>query len=87
MPTIVVPPLMRDLTAGEARVRVPGRTVREAIDGLAERYPGVRSRLCAGTRLAPDLAVVVDGHLSRMGLLHPLEAQSEVRFIPAIEGG
>lgn len=93
MPTIVIPPLMRTLTDGESRVWVPGRTVREALLALEARFPGVYARLCADAgegedhRLAPDLAVVVDGQLSRRGLRHPLEDEAEVRFVTAIEGG
>lgn len=93
MPTIVIPPLMRTLTDGESRVWVPGRTVREALLALEARFPGVHARLCvddpAGKnhRLAPDLAVVVDGQLSRQGLRHPLADGAEVRFVTAIEGG
>jgi sulfur carrier protein ThiS len=93
MPVIVIPPLMRTLTGGEARVQVAGRTVYEALQALEVRFPGVWARLCAddregeGHRLAPDLAVVVDGQLSRRGLRHPLEDKAEVRFVTAIEGG
>jgi sulfur-carrier protein len=90
MPTVVIPPLMRELTDGEARVQVAGRTVREALLALEARFPGVQARLRADGeehRLAPDLAVVVDGQLSRQGLRHPLEDGAEVRFVAAIEGG
>ncbi len=87
MPRVWIPPLMRDLTGGRAQVEVPGRTVRELIAELERRYPGTQARLCRGDRLAPDLAVAVDGRLSRLGMFQPLEQDSEVRFLPAIEGG
>ncbi len=87
MPTIVIPPLMRSLTDGEARVQVAGRTVGEAIAALDVQFPGVKARLCEGSSLAPELAVVVDGRLSRLGLLHLVGPENEVRFIAAIEGG
>ena len=78
---------MRDLTNGEARVEAPGRTVRAVVEALDARYPGIRDRLYAGEKLAPTLAVAVDGRLSRLGLLQPVTEASEVRFLPAIEGG
>jgi hypothetical protein len=31
--------------------------------------------------------VVVNGRISRLGLLQPVEDDSEIRFLPAIEGG
>jgi sulfur-carrier protein len=87
MATVVVPNLMRDLTGGRAKVEAPGRTIRAVIEALDERYPGVRARLCDGDALAPVLTVAVDGKLSRLGLLQPVGKMSEIRFLPAIEGG
>ncbi len=87
MPIVWVPPLMRDLTGGVPWVEVSGRSVREVVDELERRYPGVRARLCEGERLAPGLAVAVDGRMSRLGMFAPVEERSEVRFLPAIEGG
>jgi sulfur-carrier protein len=87
MATVVVPSLMRDLTGGLARIQVPGRTVRAVIDALDERYPGTRARLCDGDALASVLTVAIDGKLSRLGLFQPVGEASEIRFLPAIEGG
>jgi sulfur-carrier protein len=87
MATVVIPTQMRDLTGGVARVEVPGRTVRAVIEALDARYPGTKSRVCDGDALAPVLTVAVDGKLSRLGLLQPTGETSEVRFLPAIEGG
>lgn len=78
---------MRDLTQGEARVEAPGRTVRDVIEALDERYPGVQARLCDGDALAGTLAVVIDGKLSRRGFFQRVVDESEIRFVPAIEGG
>ncbi len=87
MAIVVIPTLMRDLTDGEARVTAPGRTVGTVIEALEARYPGIKGRLCEGQRLAPTLAISVDGRLSRSGLRQPVKEDSEVRFLPAIEGG
>lgn len=87
MAIVIIPSLMRDLTDGAVRVEAPGRTVRAVIDALDARYPGVKARLCEGAALAPTLVVSVDGRLSRIGLLQTVEAESEVRFLPVIEGG
>jgi molybdopterin converting factor small subunit len=87
MATVWVPSLMRDLTNGQDHVGAAGKTVGQLVDDLDRQYPGIKARLCAGDGLVHTLAVSVDGKLSRLGLLQPVKAQSEVRFLPAIEGG
>jgi len=93
MATIIIPPLMRDVTGGQDRVRAPGRTVRAVVDALDAQHPGTKARLCRRTQgvrgdvLAPTLTVVVNGRISRLGLLQPVEDDDEIRFLPAIEGG
>lgn len=67
---------------------VPASTVRELIDGLEQRYPGIKARLLTEEgRVKPNIAVVVDGVNSKQGLRQPLEASSEVHFVPAMAGG
>jgi len=45
MPTIKVPPVLREQTDGEAAVSVGGGTVGEALNALAERYPSTKDQL------------------------------------------
>ena len=87
MPVIWIPALLRDLTEGEERVAVPGRTLRQAIDELETRHPGLKARLLDGDQLSPDIAVVVDGYISHLRLRQPLLEDSEVHLLPAISGG
>jgi molybdopterin synthase sulfur carrier subunit len=82
-----IPALLRDLTGGQERVSAAGETVRQVIDALEERYPGMRERLCEDGRLRPNIALVVDGAVSRQRLRQKLGADSEVHFVPAIGGG
>ena len=56
MAEVWVPALLRDLTGGQERVSAAGETVREVIDALEERYPGMRERLCEDGRLRPNIA-------------------------------
>ena len=76
MATVWIPALLRDLTGGQERVSAAGETVREVIDALEERYPGVRERLCEDGRLRPNIALVVDGAVSRQRLRHNLGADA-----------
>ena len=87
MATIIIPSLMRDLTGGVSRISVVGRTVAQAIDALDARYPGAKARLCDGNRLDHTIAVSVDGKIVRLRLRASVKAESEIRFVPAIEGG
>jgi molybdopterin synthase sulfur carrier subunit len=88
MPVVWVPAQMRDLTGRQARVRMPGATVRQVVDNLDALFPGVRARLCEdGEDLSPYLTVVVDGQPSRMRLLAPVGEDSEVHFVAAMQGG
>ena len=87
MPTVFIPPTLRDLTGGVDRVCVEGSTLRRVVESLDQRFPGIAARLCSGDDLAPGLAVSVDGHLSTRGLLPPVAPESEIHFLPAISGG
>ena len=87
MPVVWIPALLQDLTAGQQQVTVPGETVRQVVENLENRYPGVRARLLEGERLRPSIAIVVDGEVSSMKLRHKLQESSEVHFLPAISGG
>jgi sulfur-carrier protein len=87
MATVWIPPQLRDLTAGQVTVSVPGATVGQVIDALDRTYPGVRGRLTEGNALRPGIAVAVDTQIARRGLLQPLGEHSEVHFLPAVSGG
>lgn len=87
MPVIWIPAMLRDLTSGRDRVRVPGHTLRAAIDNLEAHYPGLKARLVVGDQLHPEISVVVDGDLSHLRLLQPLAEDSEVHLLPVISGG
>lgn len=87
MATVFIPSQLRELTGGESRVEVPGRTVRQVVASLEAAYPGMAARLIEDDRLSPRVQVSVDGHVSRLGLLEKVGEDSEVHFIPAIAGG
>jgi molybdopterin converting factor small subunit len=87
MPVVWVPGLLRDLTGGQARVQAEGNTVREAIENLEARYPGILARLVEDGQLRPTLTVMVDGEPATLRLRQPVNIDSEVHFLPAISGG
>ncbi len=87
MAEVHIPAPLRALTGGAAKVTVPGSTVREVVEHLDEAYPGLKSRLVAGERMAPGLAVFVDGEVPANGLRTRVSPDAEIYFAPAIAGG
>jgi len=87
MAIVWVPSLMRSLTGGLEQVEARGRTIRQVIDDLERRYPGIKERLVVDGDIRPGISVVVDGLAARRGLLQPVGESSEVHFVPAISGG
>ena len=87
MAKVWIPSLLRELCGGERIVEVPGRSVRQVIENLEARCPGIRERLIEDGELRPDLAVSVDGETTQIGLLQPVGEDSEVHILPALGGG
>jgi sulfur-carrier protein len=87
MPVVFIPSPLRDLTAGNAELTVDGSTVREVVDALEARYPGLKTRLCRGDALAPGVQVSVDHVMTARGLRAAVGPDSEVHFLPVLGGG
>lgn len=87
MASVWIPALMRDLTGQQASVQVDGSTVRELIDALEAKFPGIRGRLCRGNELRREIFVVIDEQIERGGLDAVVRENNEVHFIPAVGGG
>ena len=68
------------------RVELPAATVREMIDGLDARWPGMRDRLCdSRPALRRHINVFVEGR--RASLETRLAPGAEVTVLTAISGG
>ena len=78
---------MQEYTGGEETVQMAGRSVRRLILALDETYPGLKAALMDGDKFKPGIAVAVNGQVSHLGPLQPLEEDNEVFFVPAIGGG
>jgi molybdopterin synthase sulfur carrier subunit len=86
MALVFIPAMLQNLTAGVTQVHIAGRTVRDIINTLEERFPGIKDRLLQGGELRPDIAVAVDGEMA-LDLFERVRDESEVHFIPPISGG
>ena len=87
MPEVWIPSLMRSLTDGQEQVYVPGQTIREVIENLEAKFPGIKERICDDGRIKPGLAVAIDGVVSNDGMRQLVAGKSEVHFVTAISGG
>ncbi len=89
MTTIRIPPTLRTETGGQRQVPAAGETVRELLDDLMSRFPGLRSQLVEDEELAPFVNVYVEGEDVRTldGLDTPVENGSTVILLPAMAGG
>ncbi|MGI8982466.1 MAG: MoaD/ThiS family protein [Pirellulaceae bacterium] len=87
MPLVFIPAQLRGLTGGESQIELPAGSVREVVDELEARFPGMKERLCQGDELAPGLQLSIDHMMSSRGLRAKLGPRSEVHFLPAFGGG
>ena len=76
-------PWREKLTQGQQQVDVEGATVRQVIEALDARFPGMRQRIIdpEHDRIRHDIAVSVEGLRRKVG------ETSEVHFLPAMAGG
>jgi molybdopterin synthase sulfur carrier subunit len=84
---VVLPRILVNLFPGSAReVEVSAASVREAIDGLDARWPGMRDRLCdSRPSIRRHINVFVDGDKATLDT--PLTPGTEVIIMTAISGG
>ena len=90
MVTVKIPTQLRSVTGGEAETAVEdAATVGEVLDGLYDRYDGLRERIAVDGDLRRFVNVYVQGEDIRFldGLDTPVEDGDEVTILPAVAGG
>jgi MoaD family protein len=88
--TVKIPTQLRNVTGGEAEATVEEATsVGDVLDGLYERYDGLRDRIAEDGDLRRFVNVYVGGEDIRFldGLETPVEDGDEVTILPAVAGG
>ena len=80
MARVVFPDHLLAATGGQREVEVFAENYRELAARLEERWPGIGEPLSKS-------AVAIDGQIYQDAFLEPIEAASEVFFMPRIEGG
>lgn len=87
MPVVWIPSLMRSLTGNQGQIEVDGDTLRQVVENLEVKHPGIRNRVIEDDRIRPGLAVSVNGEVTNEGLRTRIAATDEVHFVAAIGGG
>ena len=87
MTAVRIPRPMQVYTMDREVVHGSGANVRALINDLEKDYPGLKDALVTEGKLKPGIVVMLDGHISPLGLLQPLSQHSELVFIPSLSGG
>ena len=94
MSRVRIPPQLRGEVGGAREVPAEGGTVRELLDDLMGRFPGLRTQLvdvngCGDDEIAPFVNVYVEGEDVRTldGLDTSVDHGSTVILLPAMAGG
>jgi molybdopterin converting factor small subunit len=90
MATIFLPMPIRRRIGVEPSLQVKGETLRQIINNLEERFPGIREELIdpeLDDRVIRSISAIIDGEAADMGLRTTVGENAEVHFLPAIAGG
>lgn len=87
--TVRIPTPLRTLTGGADEVAVAGATVREVIDNLEKKHPGLRERLCddKGVRRFVNIYANEEDIRFLDNLDTAVKEGDSVSIVPAIAGG
>ena len=88
--TVKIPTQLRSVTGGDAQTQVEeAGTVGEVLDGLYDRYDGLRDRIAEDGDLRRFVNVYVGGEDIRFldGLETAVDDGDEVTILPAVAGG
>ncbi|MEX0794639.1 MAG: MoaD/ThiS family protein [Pirellulaceae bacterium] len=87
MPQVFIPAQWRDLTEGQNQLAIEAGTLRQVIEQLDARFPGISARIVMDDRIRPTLQVSIDGTLTSLGLRSEVSTAREIHFLPALGGG
>ncbi len=89
MTKVRIPPTLREQAGGQREVAAEGDTVRDLLEDLMGRFPGLRTQLVEDGDIAPFVNVYVGGEDVRTldGLETEVTNGSTVILLPAMAGG
>ena len=72
---------LRRLAGGASELEVDASDVRELMHALEQRFPEISLELLS------NMSIAIDGDIIQDPLLEPSEPDSEIHFLPTIQGG
>ena len=89
MTRVRIPPTLRAEVSGAREVEASGSNLRELLDDLSRRFPGLGRQVLEGDEVAPFVNVYVDSEDVRtlQGLDTPVGGGTTVILLPAMAGG
>ena len=89
MTKVRIPPTLREQAGGQREVVAEGDNVRDLLEDLLGRFPGLRTQLVEDGDIAPFVNVYVEGEDVRTleGLETEVTPGSTVILLPAMAGG
>ena len=87
---VLIPTPLQRLTQNQSEVMLEGGDIRDMIQNLEARFPGIKARLCdesGALRRFVNLYVNEEDIRFLKGEATPLKDGDEVSIIPAIAGG
>lgn len=87
--TVRIPTPLRTLTGGEEQVSAAGANVKELVDNLEVKFPGIKERIADEKGIRRFVNVYLGDEDIRFldGLDTKLEDGDEISIVPAIAGG
>ena len=88
--TVRIPSPLQKLTQEKSEIKIEAKNIRELIDNLEKKYPGIKDRLCdENNKLRRFINIFVNGEDIRFLNMEEttLKDEDEVSIIPAIAGG
>lgn len=88
--TVRVPAPLQKLTQSQTEVKVSGVNIRELIEDLEKKFPGIKERICEETgKIRRFINIYVNEEDVRFLQQEetPLKDGDEISIIPAIAGG
>ena len=86
MPRVHLPALLRPLAGDTSSVLVDASTVRDVIDALDKRFPGMAERIIDQGSIRREIIIAIAGDETR-DLSAAVAPDADVHILPAIAGG
>ena len=80
MAHVTIPDSLLAHSEGVREIQIGAENYRDLLDALSARWPALREPLSKSS-------VAIDGQIYQDAFLEPLQLDSEVFFLPRIEGG